>query len=78
MWKERSRRALANASTRLAALLTRELEAVFEAGRQLDVEIRDVVLEIGRLTPMVNLRVILKNRWWDDFWDWENERRRTV
>lgn len=51
---------------------------MFEAGRQLDVEIRDVVLEIGRLTPMVNLRVILKNRWWDDFWDWENERRRTV
>lgn len=78
MWKERSRRALANPSPRLAALLTRELEAVFEAGRQLDVEIRDVVLEIGRLTPMVNLRVILKNRWWDDFWDWENERRRTV
>lgn len=50
MWKEKYRKALAKASTRLADLLTRDLEEVFEVGRQLDVEIRDVVVEIGRQT----------------------------
>lgn len=62
MWKEKYSKALAKASTRLAELLTRDLEEVFEVGRQLDVEIRDVVVEIGRQTEEKVLAIAYQSR----------------
>jgi len=62
MWKEKYSKALEKASTRLAALLTRDLEEVFEVGRQLDVEIRDVVVEIGRQTEEKILAIACESR----------------